>query len=505
MTVLRRVGSYLWSESSYVALLWALPCFLAGQLGHINGLFFNDAFVNRLKIRDSYFVVSNLVFAVIDPLNDVVLAWWVDSHDQAPKAAARRRLSAARVGGTLWALCFALQWALTDYVKDSPLGVGLVYFAARTCFDTCLTLTWICLGALTADVALKHEDRVKCHHFASMAGLMGLPVANVAYRAWAKSLDGDMSPFRRLVLVQSAVSIVGFQVVTRLMWRRLENAKLEPPPERGTAPWADSGAVPLLSDSSAVRDRELHDVDPLKKHRELTLQQYARQVLGHSNFMCFIFTNVPQETLAAFLGTFFTAFIAVLLNRFSVSTNALIVSAASFPINLILYPVLGIVGISGAQVWTAGIYAKIALCLATYFMGPDAPVAIAVFLVCHSLIMSSIGGQFSLICADLADEDQVRHRRPNNQGARFMGTNALFTKPPGALVPLVGRAILGTYDPATAGLDPEFRARCFAMMTLIPLAGALLQALVWSRYDLRGDKLAAVKREVAVVRDMYAK
>jgi Na+/melibiose symporter-like transporter len=481
-----RLSAYFGSESARVAFFWALTTFSAGTLG-LNGLFFNDLFVNRLKIQDSYFVASNIIFAVIDPLNDVLLGWYLDNHDHSttPTGGALRRLAAARIGGTLWCLTYLLPYFLMDVVKGSP-AVGLLYFVSRSAFDTALTMTWIALGALIADIALKHEDRVKCQHFAAISALFGLPLSNIAYRLWAGTENGDMSAFRMFVLTQSILGIVGFQYATRKLGDRLS-----------------SSARPDSLKDEQTPIRPSSEGDQRAPARRLTITEYARQVSTQRNLIIFLLVNVPQETLYSFTGTFFTAFIDGLLrHKYSVGTNAAVITLASVPVNVVLYPLVTVLGTY--QVWRFGIFAKIGLCGLVYLAGPDFPFAIATFLVMLNLFQASMGGQFGLIMTDLTDEDQVRFNRPHNYGARFMGTNALFAKPMGALTPLLGRWILGDYEPETAGLFPEFRQRCFAMMVFVPLVISVWQAFWWERYNLKGETLALVKKRVAAVRESFS-
>lgn len=501
----QRVANYFSSDAARTAFWYALVVQCAGTLG-INGLFYNDLFVNRLKITDGWFIVSNFVFAIVDPLNDVLLGWWLDQHDgenASPKAAARRRLAATRLGGTLWCLTYLLPYLTFEYVKGSPTLVGLLYFFSRSAFDTALTLTWIALGALIADIAIKHEERVKCQHFASMGGLIGMPVANIAYRLWAGTEQGSgLGAFRTFILCQSAIGIIGFQWATRKLQERMERVTVKAADTREVGAELDVDEK-VLKREPAMAASNNNNEEHIANHRSLTIGEYARQVSSQRNLVIFILVNVPQEFLYSFSATFFTAYIDGLLrHHYSVATNAFVVSASSLPINIFLYTIVHFVGTY--QIWRIGIFLKIAICLFTYFAGPDQAFTIACFLVLFNLVQASMGGQFGLIITDLCDEDQVRWKRPQNQGARFMSTNALFTKPTGALSPLLGRWILGEYEPETAGLDPAFRQRCFGMMTLFPLAIAIWQAFWWERYDLKGEQLSIVKRRVATVRESFA-
>lgn len=495
MRPLNALLAYLSTESSKTAFYWALTVFAAGSIGHINGLFFNDLFSARLKITDGWFLASNVVFAIVDPLNDVLLGWYIDRHHNA-RSGPTRRLDAARLGGTLWCLVYLFPYLLADSVKDNPTLIGLLYLFSRSAFDTALTLTWVALGALIADVAVNHEDRVKCQHFASIGGLFSLPLPNIAYRLWAGSENGGMARFKNFVIAQSILGILGFQWTTRKLQARMEKIKATQasPPD---PPAEDLVRLGLDKEPASIATEEL-----LESHRRLTIGEYARQISTQKNLFSFLLVNVPQEFLYAFTSTFFTAFIDGLLrHRYSVPTNAMIVSYASFPINVILYPFVHFIGTY--RVWRGAILLKVLLCLFTYLAGPDNALAVAFFLVAFSLLQASMGGQFSLIMADLTDEDQARYHRPENQAARFMATNALFCKPTGALSPVLGRWMLGDYTPETAGLDPGFRERCFRMMTIVPLVVGLWQMVWWERYGLKGEALEIVKRKVADVREAF--
>ena len=117
----------------------------------------------------------------------------------------------------------------------------------------------------------------------------------------------------------------------------------------------------------------------------------------------------------------------------------------------------------------------------------------------------------NLIISDLVDEDFVLHKRKQTISALVFGTSALLSKPGQTLAPLIGTWLLAEqtghslFYSDTAGkagtpaanfhtsADQSLRGGCFYVLVYVPIAVAVVQIIVWSRFDLHGRKLQWVK------------
>ena len=151
-------------------------------------------------------------------------------------------------------------------------------------------------------------------------------------------------------------------------------------------------------------------------------------------------------------------------------------------------------------------------------------------LVLQRFALSS-WGFYDLIMADVIDADRVKHKRPASVSTSVHGVHSLIVKPAQSIAPMVGVwllarnglesghvggrgagsgsgdgvVVVGGAAAATntpgggapwvnASMPPEaLQSTIFYLTFGIPLICTLLQFFIWQKFDLKGDKLKAVK------------
>ncbi|MHA2392093.1 MAG: MFS transporter [Promethearchaeota archaeon] len=134
--------------------LWgfAVGAIPSGLLAFIFSLKYVEFFYQELQLLPVYFVIGQVIYMVVNALNDPLLGQLSDRTN--PKKWGSKRLIYIKYGAPIWALTFMLLWIPWSFTNQ--ILIFLHYVISICLFDTMLTLVilvWLALlPAMTSDL-----------------------------------------------------------------------------------------------------------------------------------------------------------------------------------------------------------------------------------------------------------------------------------------------------------------------------------------------------------------
>jgi len=123
------------------------------------------------------------------------------------------------------------------------------------------------------------------------------------------------------------------------------------------------------------------------------------------------------------------------------------------------------------------------------------------FMLFDSIVVHTFAPLTNILCADLIDDDMIKHRRSAPVSSVIFGLNALITKPAISIAPMVIVYVLDNYNyelykknimTDDAALD-ELTSVMFIMLCLMAVVPGALQWLTFRNYSLREKHLTSVE------------
>jgi len=447
----------------------------SGLLTTVFGLFHVQVFLEAYKLPLADYALGSVIFAIINTVNDLVGAWYVDVY--ASKAQHRSDWVgwSLVVFGGMFLLPF---WPWTQN--------KLFHFvASMSCYDTLFSWSAILMGSIVSDDSdMEHSTRIT---FFAANKVVGIVTSFVVAGAGLRVFDtGDLEPFRHYLLV-----LVGCVCVLGMIGQRLM--------------------------SSASPKTTSHETADAKPRRKLQLGRVVKDFLLHKNFLCWICMEMLLESQNTFLGSFTKTFVdhLVLGNSFAISKPFVdSVLSAMRPLRqvvglLLLVPVKQY---GYKRMYTLLFITNVGLsAIYLLFVNPDKhPYSILFYLVVYNTLAGAVlGAGFGLAMADMVLEmkvQQKRQRRSNEASLAglFMGMNALFAKPMESFLPFIAGRALGSYSDfehqeSTGSSSSSSTATMqvlYYLLILPPIVFGLVQLIAWRNYDLTPPKVKLLKEEL---------
>ena len=126
-------------------------------LAGVFGLTYVNFFWDDLGLQQFYFVIGQVIYAVINSLNDFYFGRISDKTNIARWGS--RRLIYIKWGGVLWAIIFFSMWFPWSYTNQIVI---FIHFLVSICaFDMMLSLVWLVWLALMPELTESNDERNK--------------------------------------------------------------------------------------------------------------------------------------------------------------------------------------------------------------------------------------------------------------------------------------------------------------------------------------------------------
>ena len=521
---------------------YALGGFASAILNTLFKLFNVALFTSVVGIHPGSFYLGHLVYGLWNAVNDPAFGFLLDRMGG-------MRLKVIQYGGPAWCATFMVTWYPWSYDGGSWLAF-LHFLTSMFCFDGFLTLVLMVKCALLADLCVDSKQCNELNNFSAWASLAGSGLAMTSYYVWDPN---NLTVFRALAAALSAVSAAAWWFSGKQMVmpsrsederQRLVAAGSGAQAQTGDDDGGVSGGVSGVSSDGV--DFLIEDIEGGGKHENTNLNRaiahdaqggnrasaagveaeqaaegttirrelaawwaFAKQLLSQKHFTLYVSLNWMMN-FNVYMSDSFLVFLDRLLMRhvmpvwYRVLVSALCLYLPRFGVQ-ILTPFADRHGLH--RMVSMVIKTSLATGVLALVVGRSAWWLWGALLVIQRFALSS-WGFYDLIMADVIDADRVKHRRPASVSTSVHGVHSLIVKPAQSIAPMVGvwllarnglesRHVGGAEAPAgVAGssmTSEALQSTIFYLTFGVPLICTLLQFFIWQRFDLKGDKLKAVK------------
>jgi len=134
-------------------------------------------------------------------------------------------------------------------------------------------------------------------------------------------------------------------------------------------------------------------------------------------------------------------------------------------------------------------------------VGVEYSYVVLAFMLFDSIAVHTFAPLTNILCADLIDDDMIKHKRSAPISSVIFGLNALITKPAISIAPMIVVYVLDKYNyelykknqlTDSAALD-ELTSTMFYLLCLMAVIPSALQWLAFRNYSLREKHLASVE------------
>lgn len=435
--------------SSRNLLGYALGAIPSGLLFFLFGLKYIELFFDKLQLDPTLFVIGQVIYLVVNALNDPLLGQMSDRTD--PKKWGSRRTIYIRYGAPIWAITFMLVWFPWSFTNQIVI---FIHFILSIClFDTFFTLVVLVWLALLPEMTSDLDERNKGNLVATIIGA----VVIIPMFIIVGEMDPTSSEFIFLMLIIAIISTILLLITSFLCKERPEFQK-------------DEG-LPLIK---AVKE---------------TLKQKSFLL-----YMGYIFCD-------AFLGSIGLSYLFVyllvlgeggLLYYFAIF---FFVGYGSNILCMKLRPKWGMRNIILRFGVLKVIFTFILFFIIVFL---DAPILVVITLA----ITTFLGGYtiFNTPILYLSiDEDELRNG--SRREGMFFGIDAFIHKPSQSIGPIIATFILGMFgyiqnsdvqpDSAILGIK--------ILMFLVPVIVSTIGLIFMYFYPLHGEKLNELREKLQIL------
>jgi GPH family glycoside/pentoside/hexuronide:cation symporter len=204
------------NKTSFGYALGAIP---NGLLIYIFDLKYIEFFFNDLKLLPLYFIIGQIIYLVINALNDPLLGHLSDRTNREKWGS--RRIIYIKYFGPVWALAFLIVWF--PWSLDNQIIIFIHYVISITLFDTLFTLVVTVWLALLPEMTSDTGERSRIQFLMLFIGaIVVIPMFLII---------GEMKPtsltFKIIVIGVAVVSTIMELLVAKLCKERPEFQKDE--------------------------------------------------------------------------------------------------------------------------------------------------------------------------------------------------------------------------------------------------------------------------------------
>lgn len=426
-------------------------------LGFIFGLKYVEFFYNDLKLLPVYFIAGQVIYLIINAINDPLLGQLSDRTNREKWGS--RRIIYIRYGGPIWVATFLLVWFPWSF--DNQFIIFLHYTISLCLFDTFLTLVVLVWLALLPEMTPDIDQR-------NIAHLLSIAIGTIVFIP-VFLIVAPMSPtsqeFQFFMIIIAIISAFFLLLVAFLCEEKPEFSGDE--------------------------------VFPLGKSLKECFKSKAFVVYFPFYFAMNLLGSIGLSYLFLYL---------MLLERISFGSALIWFFVIYFPIGFgSQYVCLKLVRRWGMRKIILVFGTLRALGTITLFLIILDPAL--EWIIWIGFIWTTFFGGYGVFHIPLqylaVDEDEVKHG--TRREGMFMGIMALLTKPATSLGPIIATFVLiwvGYNQGAPASEQPETVFVGIKMlMLLIPGIIVLLSLIPIYYYPLHGEKLAEMQTNLAKLHD----
>lgn len=456
----------------------------------IFGLFHVDVFLRVYKLPLSSYTNGNLIFSVVNTLNDLAGAWVVD-HASATTIS---RHDMVGVAGCLFAFCFLTPFFRWNTDGDESWQNSFHFVISMSLYDTLHSFISILTGSIvTDDHTMTDKQRVR---FMASGKFTNMLVSFIFARIGLAlfNVDSNLVEFRMFLIALACLSALLFFIGQSLIsgisfpfckWLR----------RRRSGPRHEKSK--LLREDKLEHGYDSNENTVNYETRQLQWNKVFADFRKHSNFRSWVLMEMFLEGQNTFSFFFLKTFVdhLVLHQGYSRNTCDWILSLAgpmSSAITLLCYIPINKFGYH--RVYSLLFITNFIFASSMLFSGPESPTFIAIFLMIYPAITKAVQSSgFHLAMADMVLEMKRMHMlegrvaEPSLAGL-FMGTNALFCKPMESVLPMIAATVMERTS--------SNRQSLFYLLVLPPIVCSTVQLKAWSRYNLTPKRTSAMRSEL---------
>lgn len=528
---------------AYVCAKLAIAC-----LETLFSLFSIDLFLNVYALSTHWFFIGQSIYVVWNAVNDPLFAWFQDRATAGAGAAGANngsaKIAALKFGGPLMGLAFLVPFIpLSSLFGDGgEVAVGLHFLFALCFFDGVFTYAALAHCALFAEITTQAAERMQVMRIGEVSMLATAPVVWMAQSTFDRS---NLSAFRWFSFALAVICAALLWVSADYVQIVTNNGAVQCREQDGECATGGklSAVVAAPSPSSAVAASSSSS----SSSSNPSLRTFLIQFLSHRSILLFIAANFLQVFTLAFFNGFFTIIVdSIQMHEGDAADTAAGGGWAQYKSLALglsqLLPPLIILALSAEEAAESFVgteasppasafdrayrvvrgltFLKIVLSLGMLMVGVSAPLLFLIYLFLTRALATATFAFFTPLVSDCIDEDSVAWKRARPFSASFFGINALLTKPAQSIAPVLtvglwnkfgfraqqeGQNLAAAAMSTEVSRDPirssptadELAYVVFLCCTVGPLLIGLVQAILWSLYTLRGDKLRRVKQQLA--------
>jgi len=372
--------------------IYALTSMPNAVLAGIFSLLYVDFFWDNLALNQWYFISAQILYAVVNSLNDFYFGRISDNTNF--RKWGSRRLIYIKWGGILWGLFFFLAWI--PWSQTNQIVIFVQYLIIICCFDTMLSLVWLVWLALMSELTENLDER----------NVMGL---NNSYY----SIPGYILVGVGFLLFQYLDSLLIFQIFAGVC--------------------AVLSAVTYFYVGKSLKERpELY-----YKQEKIPLFKSLREVLKSRSYVTMTVFRVFNQLSGALATSFAFTYLFWLGDvYFYIAFAGVFISI----IGSIIYKKLSEkIEIKKLVVWGRSIQILINVITFVILQFPGFE-----FIIWITIIVNGMLGGYMVfdtpIMSLVIDEDEVVNKQ--RREGLILGTNAFFNKIAESIAPILGTSIL---------------------------------------------------------------
>lgn len=439
------------------------------------GLFHVDVFLRVYKLPLETYSRGNLVFAVVNTMNDFLGAWLLDSI----ASTSINRSELIGISGCIFAISF-----MTPFIrwKTPSQWDGLHFVVSTSFYDTMYSFTANLQGSLVTDNHhMNDRERVWFMASGKIANLVASFV--VARISLALFNETNMDRFRAFLLVLAIITAALFlisQFMTRYIvdWPTRQIRHVNKP-------------IPFVKKTSIQR---------LKFRR--VFQDFWR----HENFWAWIGMEIFLESQLSFINAFLKTFVDRLVfdsGRVSREMCDWLLSIIQ-PLGLIaeIFCYLLIQRYGYQRLYPVLFAINAILCLhMLLFTTHRSTYQIILFLIVYPTITVAVRSSgFHLAMSDMVLERKKMQAKEGrwdepSLAAMYIGMNALFCKPAESFLPIVAANTLSKLNLRYEG-NHQVQSALFKVLVIPPLIFSIVEWISWRRYTLTPQQTNQMREDL---------
>ncbi|MBY9011352.1 MAG: MFS transporter [Candidatus Lokiarchaeota archaeon] len=429
--------------------LWgyALGAIPNGLLVFIFGLKYIELFFDKLQLDPTLFVIGQVIYLVINAINDPLLGQMSDRTN--PKKWGSRRTIYIKYGAPIWALTFMIVWFPWSF--DNQIIIFIHFIISICLFDTFFTLVVLVWMALMPEMTSDLDERNKANLLATIVGaIFVIPMFIIV-----GAMDPTSSEFIFLMLIVAIFSTILLIVTAHLCEEKPEFQK-------------DEG-LPLIK---AVKET-------------LRLKSFL-------TYMGYIFCD-------AFVGSIGLSYLFVyllVLGEGGLLFYFAIFFFIGYGSNIFCMKLRPKWGMRKILLRFGVLKAIFSFILFAIVVFVDVPIIVVIGLAIRTFLGGYTVFNTPILYLSI-DEDELRNG--SRREGMFIGMDALIHKPSQSIGPIVATFILGVFGYIQNSPVPQSDSALFGikiLMFLIPAIASTIGLIFMYFYPIHGEKLDDMREKL---------